>query len=460
MTKIMRSDARFANSLQIIQNFTTYIENRTLLTLQTDKEPPPNQPLSICNSRGTGFHNAMWTWVESHGLPLLNKDCITEFTGTVALEGESENTDYTYTPQQLHHALIARTDALYRLRFNLSNATVGNWTNTDVGKATNYSLASKSCSVYQVGGVRLRDKWYTINAITNNLVFLHLPLFDRQYLSEVMHVADNGSLEDPLLLHAQKRPPKDAPSDFPHYWINDTTTILKSDDGTVGLGTFNDIHPANVPALQSASDKADFWIQQAHDALAPSSLAILILPLFLNLVPIAFIAHVRTLTMLLYTIMSDVVTVIPLAIKGIELIAISRQRHIDATIVVTSAMLGVKAETATMQMWTAECRAEANVYTLGVVFLVVSIVSLLVGIALEFLAQAYKKKRLLRRKLFNMEFEPQVASPAPASEEISVGAVASHRQVGKKTNSRKANGNVAVPGLGENDDDYEIVEIT
>lgn len=425
MTNLLRNDRQFANSLYTIQNFTTYIENRTLTTLQSDDEPPSDQPLYPCNSRGKGFHNAMWSWVEMHGLPLLNKDCITQFTGNVAFQNESQTSDSTFTSVQLHNALIERADALYRHRFNLSNEILGNWSHPDVGRAANYSLASKSCSIYQVGGVRLREKWYIFNSVTNDLGFLHLPLFRRQYLTEVMHVAENGSLADPLRVKVDKRPENGSGRHKPIY---NTTTYLFSGDGTVHLGTFNDVHPADVPALQSASNKADFWVQQAQDALAPSSLAILILPLFLNIVPIASIAQVKTSVLLLYTIMSDVVTVIPLGIKGIELIYIGRQRHIDSTIIVTSALDGIKTQTATMQMWTAECRANANVHTLGVVFLVLAIVFLFIGIALEFFAQAWMKKRLLRRQMFEYEFEPLLSQTPNLSHDANIGAVALPRE--------------------------------
>lgn len=424
MTNLLRNDRQFTNSLLMIQNFTTYIENRTLTTLQKDDEPPSNQPLYPCNSRGKGFQNAMWHWVESHGLPLLNKDCITQFTGTVAFLNDSHNGHSAFTSVQLHNALIERTDALYRHRFKLSNEILGNWTHPDVGRAANFSLASKSCSIYQAGGVRLREKWYVFNSITNDLGFLHLPLFRRQYLTEVMHVAENGSLADPLRVKVAKRPKNGSGRHWPVY---NTTTYLLSGDGTVYLGTFNDVHPADVPALQSASNKADFWIQQAQDALAPSSLAILILPLFLNIVPIALIAHVKNSVLLLYTVMSDVVTVIPLGIKGIELIYIGRQRHIDSTIIVTSALNGIKTETATMQMWTAECRSSASVHTLGIVFLVLAIVFLFIGIALEFIAQAWMKRRLLRRTMFEYDLEP-LLSPSPnMSHDANIGAVASPR---------------------------------
>lgn len=85
-----------------------------------------------------------------------------------------------------------------------------------------------------------------------------------------------------------------------------------------------------------------------------------------------------------------------------ELVSIGGRRHPGAAINVTSALSGIKTEIATMQIWTAECRADANVHVLSVTFPVLSIVFLFLGVALEFLAQAWMKKRLLRQKLFKV----------------------------------------------------------
>lgn len=440
MTKIMRSDAEFVQALHIIQNFTEYVENRTLESLKEPMGPSVKQPLSPCNIKGAGFHNAMFTWIDNRGLPLLDKSCITQLIDTVALEGEDENGNYTYTPKELHNALITRVERLYQRRWEISNAILPNWTDTDVGRKFNYSIAKKNCEIYQVGGIRKGDKWYTSSDITNNLTFLHLPLFQRQILTEVMHVAQNGTLDDPLVYRAQLRPPDDAPSDTKHEWIENTTTLLLSEDGTVRLGTFADMIPSDVPALQSALEKSDLWIQQAQDALAPSSLAILLLPLFLNLVPIALIAPVKSSVMILYTIMSDVVTVIPLGIKGVEMIIIGKQRHISTGIALTSALNGSRAETAAMQMWTAECQAETNVYTVGIIFVVLSAVFLVLGITLEYVAKAVMNNRTLRRKMFLIEMEPLLQTTiqpmVPTENAAHVGAT-SQRNANGKTYSMK-----------------------
>lgn len=448
MRAILNKDKQFTRSLQVIQNFSAYIENRTLISINKSVQISPKQPLVPCNSRGLGFHNSMWSWVERSGLPLLNKDCITELIDTVALEEENENGDYTYSRKELHETLIERSDALYRHRFEISDTILGNWSHTDVARKFNYSLTRRTCGIYQIGGVRLGKQWYTMTSITNDLVFLHVPLYYRQYLSEILHADDDGNLSN-LRVKAQRRPRDSAPSTAEHKWINDTTTLLVSSDGTASLGSFNDVLPEDVPSVRRALEVSDLWVQQADDAITPSNLAILLLPLVLNLIPIAFISEVKSNVLFLYTILSDVVTVIPLGIKGIELVVIGRQRHISTSIAMTSPLDGTRAETATMQLWTAECHVDAEVYSIGVLFIVLSISFLIIGVVLEIVALAWKKKRVLRRRMFEMENEPLMST--------SLESLRYSDRVGVKPVSRHIDGirSGDVGGMGVDDYDSE-----
>lgn len=439
MAKLMKRDKRFLDASETIQNFTRYVETSIVNFLRNGSEPPPKQPLVPCNSDGKGFSKSMWHWFEQRKLPLLEEDCITELSGTTALENETENGDYTYSKEELLKAFQAREDALFENRYRIADVIVGNWSDPDTRRAYNYNASSQHCKIHHEGGVKVANNWYLFTSVLNKPMYEYLPLFGRQSITEMLHVAENRSLI-PLHYRAYNR----TEDGTEHNWINDTTTMLVSGQGGTSLARFQRIYPEEIPSLLSAIEDSDLWIQQAQDATTPSSLAILILPVFLNLVPIALLAQVKTSVMILYTILSDVVTVIPLGVKGVELIHISNQRHIASTIRLTSFRNGSTTETAAMQIWVAECKADQNLRILGIVFLTIAVVSLVVGVTLEFVAKAYMTRRTLKRRLFNLENEPLLGSSSATDTDVdaTIGAVDSARGSGRGEETRERGSSV------------------
>lgn len=455
MARLLKREKDFLDATETIQNFTVYVERSIAKFLNKSSEPPSDQPLKPCNSDGEGFSKSMWNWFEQRRLPLmLENPCITELSGTVAFANESEDGDYTYSRRELLDAFRAREDALIRNRYHISDIIMNNWTEPDVRRAYLYNTSTEQCSIYNEGGVKVANRWYLFTSILNKPMDEYLPLFERQSITEMLHVAENGSVI-PLHYSAQRRPePED--KNKTHVWIDDTTTMLFSGQGGTSLGRFQNPYPEEIPSLISAMEESDLWIQQAQDALTPSSLAILILPVFLNLIPIALLAQVKTYVMLIYTVMSDVVTVIPMGIKGWELINISDDRHIASTLRVTSFSNGTIPDVAAMQIWVAECKVSDNVRTVGIAFLTVAVVSLVVGVTLEFVAKVYMTRRRLRRRMFQLENEPLLAGSTSGDVDMDapIGAVNAARGNSEngyhKRRRSSSSGSAPRPGV----DDY------
>lgn len=103
--------------------------------------------------------------------------------------------------------------------------------------------------------------------------------------------------------------------------------------------------------------------------------------------------------MLLYTLFSDILTVIPLAIKGAELVYIGGLRHRTIAVRMTSAMNGTLSNSAGASLWAAECRATKRVRPLGFAFLTIALVFLTLGVWLEFWARQYVKMRERKRRV-------------------------------------------------------------
>lgn len=396
MTKLLRDDSDFIQSTAVIQRHVHHVEAGVRRFLREKRTPPANESLHPCNSDGRGYRNSMRFFLIDHGLPEPDMTCLTEF------EGVHNNVDTTNpwldTPvsvDNVYDAIITRANTMYRNRRIIADTILGNWTTPDVNIHYLYNTTSKRCMINHVGGMRVGEKWYIFTTVTNKPRRKSVPLFHRQWLTEYIHAYPNASdLAAPLNFSAPQRPPDSAPPDTPHILINDSTTVLGSSGGFAGPYAFNSMYPEENPALIVAMDQSDLSIQQADDALAPSSLAILLLPLAMNVIPLALISEgATTKATLLYALLTDVATVVPLGIKGVELVVIGHQTHRAIVMRLTAAVSGEMSESAAMELWGAQCRADGDILPAGIAFIVVALVFLLVGIALELYARAYIKRK-------------------------------------------------------------------
>lgn len=403
MSRLLRTERKFVASTATIQTYIKHVETGVMKFLGANNSPPANQSLHPCNSDGYGFQKAMANYLIERQLPEPDMSCLTEFEGIETLPSERP----PFTTDHLYDAIITRADEMLKNSQKIADIILNNWTTTDVNIHYQYDTTSQRCIINHIGALRIFEKWYIFTTITNAPRRVSVPLFHRHWLTEFIHVDDNGTIGEPLHFSAPKRPKGNGE----HILINDTTTTLATVGGSAGPFAFNSMYPEENPALVSAIDKSDLYIQQAQDALAPSNLAILILPLALNLLPIALVAEVTTKFMLFYALMTDIVTVIPLGIKGVELTFIGRQRHRSIVIRLTSSVNGTMPTSAVSELWGAQCRASDNVYPTGILFVCLSIIFMILGVALEFIARAFVARRTLLRTLWHTENVSLVNTP-------------------------------------------------
>lgn len=456
MSEVMAADSQFFEGLQTIQNFVVFVEN-AITDILKQKHSSFEHPLLPCNSDGKGFSRQMWIWFETPTLPTLRRKCITEFQGTKAFHSQSAHAKGTFTVPQLLNAIQLQTEALHRNRKEIVRDLVPTWSNADVRQYFVQDERSLTCRVYQVAGLRKGDNWHIINAVTNQPVDLNVPLYQRQTVSELIHAHQNGSLSS--LRFAAKNINSESgeeDTDKKQKMVWNATTTINSGYGAKSLSMFKSMFFANAPSLLSAKDNSDLWIQQAQDALTPSSLAILILPLTLNLIPIAVIAQVRTTVLYIYLVISDILTVIPLAIKGWELMHIADQTFQDSAIRITSADDGSRAPSAVMQLWVTECRPGRYVYISGIIFITIASVFLVFGVTLEFVAKALVSKRKLMRSMASSEHEPPLTKLifAKPQQNLTIGT-AGIRSIRKKSFWPQLFPNSFTPPLSSVDSDYD-----
>ena len=184
-------------------------------------------------------------------------------------------------------------------------------------------------------------------------------------------------------------------------WRTNATTLRRLvRNAPLRTTPFTPMTMAENPSIEVAFEKADIVLQQLANTLLPSTLAILFLPLILSLIPISCFSYVSTTYMLGYTLLTDVITTTPLAIKGIELLYIQRRRFRSVVVRISSNFNnnGELPGSAASETWASECRTEDEVGRIGAIFLGIALFALVLGIFLELVVFHYVRRR---RKLMH-----------------------------------------------------------
>lgn len=400
MLKHMVKQPGFNESVSIISDHITDFESQVLSVLKNESSPTATQVFRACSSYDSSFLKAANGIFRIRGWPHLYKDCVSDFVGTVFYKDVKPR----HSINAVFNAIISRAKLLdseseYFVKNILEKwepreKLLANWDNPTTNYNYPWERSNKFCTLNVVGFVRVGSTWYNDLTLTNARLLSALPLFKRQYLQEYIYVDPQGENT-----HAVKEIlPKYVSDDVHGPRIRNTTTILYRLRGDAKPASFYSIYPEDNPALISAMDDIELFVQQATDAVTPSNIAILFLPVALNLIPISLISRVSDWKMLLYMLMSDILTVIPLAIKGIELIVIARQRHKSVAVRMLSSVNGTLGESAAAELWGAECRAKDNVLPSGIVFLTLALIFMIAGVAAEFWARAYVERRVQSRE--------------------------------------------------------------
>lgn len=254
-----------------------------------------------------------------------------------------------------------------------------------VGRFVYPERDAQNCTVHHTLGVRVRNVWYVLARITAKAEGEFAKRGKNSFLTEHVRAVSENRMGAPL-------------------WMLGAT----NDNGTLFVPTFNILGVEQRPApdvvgesadvteklaFQSALSQGDNENQQGNDATQLSNIAILFLPLVMNLVPVAAIADVNTLGMLMYTALTDVLTTVPLCVKGIELMSISDNRFRSVSAQVTGKK-GLN-QTAVIELWAVSCKLQKSgrFGRIGIMFVVVSVTLMVFGVVTEFVARWVVKRR-------------------------------------------------------------------
>lgn len=250
----------------------------------------------------------------------------------------------------------------------------------------------RQCKYARSLGYRFGDKWAATAVFSNH--------------SSESVVRSRGIFREAISIDAENAT-RAVPLSAPVY-VDDTrsktvrrsgTALLREMSGSIAPTHF---HPwdrkhffpeklGQAGAIKHALDAGELEREMVEDSDTLSYLAILLLPVVLSLAPIALFQDASTLAMVVYAIVTDVVSVMPLAIKGLELIAYGSRRHYAFS----SRMYGMASgsETLVVEVFAAECGMRPFVRQKGVVLLAVAVTAMIFGVWFEFVARGWVHKR-------------------------------------------------------------------
>lgn len=178
-------------------------------------------------------------------------------------------------------------------------------------------------------------------------------------------------------------------------WVQGTA-IEEGGVGTVrwnhgeGKTEFIEEHYGLIDAL-GASEKQKEILQ---DSGTLSNIAVLLLPGALTLFPIGFFQEVSLGTVIMYSIATDVVSVLPVLIKGIEMVFYGGQKYYGLVAEVTgSAQVN---ELGVAQVYPAVCEFQSWIKNLGIGLICLALFLMILGVSLEFISLWYAKRRRLQ----------------------------------------------------------------
>lgn len=284
--------------------------------------------------------------------------------------------------------IIDVKDALFQAQKDIpelpdKNYPALNWTRGAYA-LRNWELkrSGQTCTSDNLFAYRKNGVWYMRAGMTNNPVDAFVADYTRQTIDEYIP----KDFSDPMrLLHVKYLNKDDL--------IENGTTLINRFSGTVALASVSNMVFDENPALVEALRLNALAVDQAEDAVTPSNIAILALPMVMSLIPVAFLADLNTCAMLWYIVFTDVFSALPFLIKGIELFDSTTIKRGEAVAYhIGNKTLGQ------MEVWAAECRGEDSFRVLGIIFICIALFSITFGVLLEIVAAIIMRRRRITKR--------------------------------------------------------------
>lgn len=301
---------------------------------------------------------------------LVEQSCFSKVNLRTAISnGELSPTTSNDLPKLFSESKRLTNEAFHNVRL----VPDGNWSLN--GKPYNMTYltlvrSGQTCTVDNIFAYHVKGVWYLRAIVTNAPISESKTDYQRQFMQEF--IPRNGTTSLRMVFPNIKTGQLEQATTIVERWRSTGYTIEREsfDDPLSPLAL---VYQQNLVAVDLASD-----------AITISNVAILALPMAMNLIPLAFLADAHAFGMFIYILVTDVFSTIPIFIKGVELIRSSQPTKNEAF-----AFFAGDTDMGCMQSWVVQCKGEGKFRNVGIVFVVVSLSATVVGVALELWAKRY-----------------------------------------------------------------------
>lgn len=389
LTSVLGKDETYVNSTHLLlrhfQNVDDYIGNETMsLTRLKDERP------LVC-ADDTRWSKAEKSVAESNGWKATIPPCVSNLfhipsTSTRSLQ---------YSVDDLYRALVTRVGLGRNMSRSIQKA-LKIWTDVNITFRGNDSVVRQNikCDLYFTLGFRIDGEWFMSNSYSTHRQNHWAAEGKRQIVVEYTKVERGIDYSKPTLLPMELslpvRPPANATNNK-HCLTNESTTRLAIRSGSSSVSGFYGVTADKIEVIADVLEKAEITIRHANDALFWSNIAILSLPLMVNLVPLSIVSNVKSRRVFIYLIITRVLAALPMLIKGVEIIVISQK---EFTSILTRTGVGrSKTDIVAAELWIAKCQVNEDIEGKGISFIVTAVLSVLLGLLFEIIAIWQAKKK-------------------------------------------------------------------
>jgi len=242
----------------------------------------------------------------------------------------------------------------------------------------------RKCTAYRALGIRVNGTWSLAVSIYQHPYNFNAGKWKRVWITEF--VTKNGTELSQHKIHhptCEKLPE------------NETSTLVSYSTGTavkergVSLVKWDHYgrsieHISEHSGIEVALEESARHRELLQDSSAASNIAILVLPGLLTLFPIGLFQDANIRTTIAFSIATDVISVLPIMIKGCEMIHYGRKKYFGNQIRFHGSPDPDKI--AIVQFFPAKCEFDSRIVIFGIVLLCIGLILMFLGLSLEYLS--------------------------------------------------------------------------
>lgn len=265
-------------------------------------------------------------------------------------------------------------------------------------------------------GYRVNGQWSIGAQVTNEKLTVHRNAGMRIYLVEYFHLTQSGKLAfqpfsfdlnyKPELRYWGNRPFNKGPKE--QFVKTVVSTSVEEFAGRPEVSFFVKEQLKDNLAVMSAMMESNVPnTREALELSQPQNTTVFLFPLLMSLLPLALFADVSDKLLLVYMIFTDFLAVLPVAIKGVEILLTANTDFFSTRTLVRGDVRNQNS-TVAATTWSCRCELAGHPAMVGASFVCLAVFAMVVGVALELFVKAkvnQNKREAAKAKLFSEEWD-------------------------------------------------------